>query len=184
MLTDVNQHALTFARANAAKAGIEVECVLTPDLDGVDGPFDLVLANPPFIGAGGPTYQNGGGDFGAEVSLRWAAAAAEKLAPGGRLLLYTGSAIVGGEDRLRSSLERRFGQPPFELAYREIDPDIFGETLSTPAYRGVDRIAAVGAVLTRQQQVSESRQALEGAKAFLSAVLAGAPPIAPPVARP
>ena len=184
VLTDVNEQALAFARANAAKAGFEVECVKTQDLDGVEGPFDLVLANPPFMGAGGPTYQNGGGLFGAEVSLRWAAAAAAELAPGGRLLLYTGSSIVGGEDRLRLTLEQLFADGPFDLTYREIDPDIFGEALSDPAYRGVDRIAAVGAVLTRRPEVSEPRQALQGAKTFLSLLLAGTPPEPPASIRP
>ena len=184
MLTDVNDRALAYARANAAKAGFEVECVRTQDLDGVEGPFDLVLANPPFMGAGGPAYQNGGGLFGAEVSLRWAAAAAGELAPGGRLLLYTGSAIVGGEDRLRLTLGQLFADSPFDLTYREIDPDIFGESLSHPAYCGVDRIAAVGAVLTRRAEISEPRQALEGAKTFLSLLLAGAAPERPALARP
>ncbi len=183
VLTDVNDRALAYARANAAKAGFEVECVRTQDLDGVEGPFDLILANPPFMGAGGPAYQNGGALFGAEVSLRWAAAAAGELAPGGRLLLYTGSAITGGEDRLRLTLGQLFADSPFDLAYREIDPDIFGEALSDPAYRGVDRIAAVGAVLTRRPEVSEPRQALEGAKAFLSLLLAGAAPERPALAR-
>lgn len=27
--------------------------------------------------------------------------------------------------------------------YEEIDPDVFGEELDTPAYAGIDRIAAV-----------------------------------------
>ncbi|MGE0403972.1 MAG: SAM-dependent methyltransferase, partial [Kofleriaceae bacterium] len=34
-----------------------------------------------------------------------------------------------------------------ELVYEEIDPDVFGEELDTPAYRDVDRIAAVGATI-------------------------------------
>ncbi len=183
VLTDVNDKALAYARANAAKAGLEVDCVKTEDLDGVEGPFDLVLANPPFMGAGGPTYQNGGALFGSEVPLRWAAAAAAVLAPGGRLLLYTGSAIVAGEDRFRQALDGLFAGEPFDLAYREIDPDIFGEALSDPAYRGVDRIAAVGAVLTRRPEVSEPLQALQGAKTFLSLLLAGAAPDRPALAR-
>jgi len=35
------------------------------------------------------------------------------------------------------------------LDYRELDPDIFSETLRQPAYAGVERIAAVGAALVR-----------------------------------
>ena len=35
------------------------------------------------------------------------------------------------------------------MAYREIDPDVFGEELERPAYRDVERIAAIGAVFRR-----------------------------------
>ena len=35
------------------------------------------------------------------------------------------------------------------LRYREIDPDVFGEQLDLPGYEDVERIAAVGAVLSR-----------------------------------
>ena len=75
----------------------------------------------------------------------------EKLAPGGRLLLYTGSAITaGGKDRLKSGLEALCGRTGARLDYAEIDPDIFGSCLSMRAYRDVERIAAVGAVLVRR----------------------------------
>jgi hypothetical protein len=37
----------------------------------------------------------------------------------------------------------------FDIAYREVDPDIFGEELGTPAYADVERLAAVVAVITR-----------------------------------
>lgn len=75
--------------------------------------------------------------------------AAGRLAPGGRVILYTGSAIVRGEDRLRDALEALAGERGLKLRYREIDPDIFGEELEQPAYAGVDRIALIAAVLTR-----------------------------------
>ena len=37
------------------------------------------------------------------------------------------------------------------LRYEELDPDIFGEELETPAYRDVERIALVSAVITRPE---------------------------------
>ena len=37
------------SKANAAFAGIEVDCILTSDARQVLGAFDLILANPPFI---------------------------------------------------------------------------------------------------------------------------------------
>jgi methylase of polypeptide subunit release factors len=150
-LVDVNEKALAFARVNAAHAGLKVETYESDGVQGVAPGFDLAIANPPFIiDEDGPAYRAGGGLHGAEVSLDWALGAATKLAPGGRLLLYTGSAIVAGRDGLREALEERLPALGCRLRYREIDPDIFGEELAKPAYAEVERIAAVGAVIARK----------------------------------
>jgi release factor glutamine methyltransferase len=50
--TDVSTDALAVARANAARLGLEVEFVEADLLDGVEGPFDAVLANPPYVESG------------------------------------------------------------------------------------------------------------------------------------
>jgi hypothetical protein len=71
------------------------------------------------------------------------------LASGGRFLLYTGSAIMGGTDLLRQELARMAASFSCRLDYREIDPDVFGEELVSAAYREVDRIAVVGAVFEK-----------------------------------
>ena len=149
-LTDINPLALRFARVNARDAGLEVETLSCPGLDGVTGEFDLAIANPPFILDGaGRFYRDGGGMHGARLSLDWALAAARRIAPGGRILLYTGSAIIDGEDRLRSALEAGLAASGCALRYEELDPDIFGEQLDQPGYEEVERIAAVGAVIGR-----------------------------------
>jgi hypothetical protein len=155
-LSDVNPKALRLARVNAVHAGVPLRTVEAPDLDGLPGAWDLILANPPYI-AGAPrqTYQDGGDMLGARVSLDWAQAAVGKLAPGGRMLLYTGSAIPdGGRDRLRERLVELAAETGVRLTYRELDPDVFGEELETPAYAGVERIAAVGVVLKRPRSAS------------------------------
>lgn len=148
--SDVNELALSMARANAAAAGVRIQATLCDDPPPLDGGYDLILANPPYINGSGRTYSNGGGLDGAEVSLRWALDGATKLAPRGRMLLYTGSAIRSGEDRLRSALAVQLPDLGCSLEYDEIDPDVFGGLLRSPEYEGVDRIAAVGAVITRQ----------------------------------
>ena len=149
-LTDINREALWLAAVNAACLGLDVRCVEADGLAGVDGPFDLVLANPPFIvDAEGRAYRDGGDMHGARLSLDWAAAAARKLAVGGKLLLYTGSAIVDGRDALREALTEALPALGCTVDYRELDPDIFGEELDGFAYADVERIAAVGAVVTR-----------------------------------
>jgi hypothetical protein len=70
-----------------------------------------------------------------------------RLEPRGRLILYTGSAIVEGRDALREALEREVAALGGSLRYCELDPDIYGEELAKPAYADVERIAAVGAVV-------------------------------------
>lgn len=145
----MNKAALTLAQVNAAHHDVAVRTVLRDGLNGAEG-FDLAVMNPPFIAdEGGPAYRSGGSGLGAELSLRWTLDAAAKLGPGGRVLLYTGSAIVDGRDRIRERLEAELPALGCTLDYAEIDPDIFGEELDKPAYRDADRIAAVGAVVDK-----------------------------------
>jgi methylase of polypeptide subunit release factors len=151
VLTDVNPAALDLARVNARANGVACECVEAPGLGELDHAPDLVIANPPFIaGKEGHTYEDGGGSHGLGVSIAWAEEAMRRLETGGRLLLYTGSAIVDGRDPLRDRLTGLAAGLACELTYEEIDPDIFGEELRRPAYAGVERIAAVGAVVRKR----------------------------------
>jgi len=148
-LRDINPRALRLARINAAHAGIAIEPVEADGLAGAPPELDLVIANPPYMANATQTYSDGGALHGAAVSLAWAEAALQRLNPGGRLLLYTGSAIaLGGADPLKAALAAICEARGARLAYRELDPDVFGEELDTDAYADVERIAAVGAVLT------------------------------------
>jgi len=150
LAADVNPRALRFAAANAAHAGLEAAFVEIDGLEGVDGEFDLILANPPYIAdEGGRAYRHGGGAMGAELSLEWAKDAVGQLRPGGRFLLYTGSAIVAGRDSVRARLADLAAREGLHMAYEELDPDVFGSELMRPAYAEAERIAVVGAVLTR-----------------------------------
>lgn len=145
--TDVNPAALRLLAVNARHALLPVAPVQASGLDGVDGAFDLVIANPPYIaGEGGRIYRDGG-PRGIELGLRWMREAADRLAPGGRVVLYTGSPITDGRDPVREALATLAAERDFGLTYDEIDPDVFGGTLRQPAYGDVERIAAVGAVL-------------------------------------
>jgi methylase of polypeptide subunit release factors len=151
LATDINPKALRLARINARAAGVTLETLEAEDLAGVPGAIDLALANPPYIiDDADRAYRNGGGMFGGEVSLRMAEMAVARLAPGGRLILYTGSAIVRGEDPLGQALRQLAATQRLDLRYRELDPDVFGEELDAPAYAQVDRIAVVAAVFTKR----------------------------------
>lgn len=146
--SDLNPAALALARVNAAAAGIDLVLAQGSGLAGLAGAFDVILANPPFLaGRGGRLYRDGGGGLGTEAALAWAREAAGRLAPAGRLLLYSGAPIVAGVDRLRAGLESAL--PGFDLRYRELDPDIFGGLLNHPRYWRVERIAAVGLTAVR-----------------------------------
>ena len=144
LAADINLHALELCRVNAAMAGVDVAAVQSDLLDGVDGEFDLIVANPPYLNDSAQrTYRHGGGRFGEALSLRIVDAALPRLRSGGRLVLYTGVAILDGVDPFRTAIASRLEGWRGAWQYREIDPDVFGEELEQPAYAGVDRIAAV-----------------------------------------
>lgn len=49
--SDISQDALDVARRNLARYGVSArtQCVRTDLLDGIDGPFDLIVSNPPYV---------------------------------------------------------------------------------------------------------------------------------------
>lgn len=149
VLTDLNTHALRFARINAELAGVadrvELSCgdLLAP----VEGPLDLVIANPPYlVDPAQRAYRNGGGSLGEGLAVRIVEQARARLTPGGRLVLYTGAPIVDGRDVVRESIAPLLAGT--QWTYEELDPDVFGEELDQPAYAAVERIAVVAAVAT------------------------------------
>lgn len=149
-LNDINPLALDASALNAQHAGVSVNLALGDALDSVEGDFDLIIANPPFLDdAQQRAYRHGGAGLGRALSLRIAADALARLAPGGRLLLYTGVAMIDGTDPFLAELTPLLAASGCDWRYEEIDPDIFGEELSRPIYAHVDRIAAVGLVASR-----------------------------------
>lgn len=156
---DINPYALQLTRVNAALANTALQVQHSDLLSALDGPFDLIVANPPFmIDPAARTYRDGGGPLGLRLSVAILDAAMERLAPGGTLLLYTGVPILAGggsgrsgqagTDPLLAAIRQRFASGSINWRYREIDPDIFGEELASPAYAEIERIAAVLLVAT------------------------------------
>ena len=145
LLTDINPAAIRFSRLNAALAGTPRVSALQGDLlSATCGAFDLIVANPPYlVDPAERIYRHGGGRLGARLSLAILDGALRRLAPGGTLLLYTGSAIVEGEDALRRAAAARLAGEDAVWSYVELDPDVFGEELAEPVYSAADRIAAV-----------------------------------------
>ena len=145
VLSDINSHALSLARVNAALASVHADLLQSDLLRDLSGSFDLIIANPPYMrDAEGRTYRDGGGGHGEALSVRIVADALSRLSPGGMLVLYTGAAIVDGVDSFYESVAPLLKSQSLTTHYEELDPDVFGEELELPHYADVERIAAVG----------------------------------------
>jgi len=113
--TDTSDAALQVARANAARCGLEARCnfLVCDVVSGVQGTFDLVVSNPPYIARGeiaslapevreyDPLVALDGGDDGLAVYRAIAAQARQFLATGGRLFVEIGA---GQEPAVRAIL--------------------------------------------------------------------------------
>ncbi|WP_262373049.1 class I SAM-dependent methyltransferase [Pseudomonas prosekii] len=150
LAVDINPKALSFTEVNAELAGLNnVRCRSSNVLDDVDGEFDLIVANPPYMkDAKKRAYRHGGDALGADLSVRIVRESIERLSVGGSLLLYTGVAIVNGEDPFLAAMHECLDNQQLDWSYRELDPDVFGEELLVPGYEVVDRIAAVELIVT------------------------------------
>lgn len=151
ILSDINAGALLHARVNAALANMSRVTFAQGDLYApVDGSFDLIVSNPPYlVDAAARAYRHGGGDLGADLSMRIVTEGMQRLNPGGRLLLYTGAAMVDGQDPMLEALKPVLRAAGWQYTYRELDPDVFSEELDTPAYARAERVAVVALMLRR-----------------------------------
>ncbi|SFV16442.1 methyltransferase [Pseudoduganella namucuonensis] len=150
LAVDINDAALAITEVNAALAGVSNVWLLHSDLLAqAEGGFDLIVANPPYLlDAAERSYRHGGGALGEGLALRIVDTALRRLRPGGTLMLYTGVAMVDGEDPFLEHVKARLAGAPCRWRYQEIDPDVFGEELELPAYAGAERIAAVWLTVT------------------------------------
>jgi len=103
--TDVSEAALALASENARRLGLESRASFAAAdwLDGIEGEFDLVLANPPYIASGeiaglarevkdyDPLLSLDGGADGLDAYRRIAAKAAGILRRGGHLVVEIGA---------------------------------------------------------------------------------------------
>ena len=144
-MRDINPAALHYTTVNAAIAGIRIQLSHGDALAALDGEFDLIVANPPYLfDDARRTYRHGGAGLGRALSVQFVKESLPRLAPGGLLLLYTGVAMVDGLDPFLTEVLPLVSQAGYRWSYAEIDPDVFGEELSRPMYQHVDRIAAIG----------------------------------------
>ncbi|MGY2189481.1 Release factor glutamine methyltransferase [compost metagenome] len=152
MAVDINPKALRLSAVNAELAGANNVTVYHSDILGsVEGQFDLIIANPPYMNDGQQrAYRHGGGALGEALSLRIVRESLPRLDSGGSLVLYTGVAMVAGQDPFLDAVLPMLTGDAFGWTYRELDPDVFGEELLKPGYECVERIAVVALTVTRR----------------------------------
>jgi methylase of polypeptide subunit release factors len=153
VLSDINTRALRFSRINARLNAIDnVEVIESNLFENIRDCFDLIIANPPYlVDPLKRMYRHGGGFFGSELTLQIVRQSLDHLAPAGRLIVYSGSAVVRGVDTLKEALDRMLGGRNLHFQYEEIDPDVFGEELDHWPYDRADRIAVIGLTIDRLQ---------------------------------
>jgi methylase of polypeptide subunit release factors len=142
---DINENALSMAASNAEANGVSnVRFQYSNLLNDITGHFDLIVANPPYlVDPLERAYRHGNGALGAQLSLDIVDTALARLGPGGTLMLYTGVAMLAGEDPFINAISPKIKSAGATYSYIEIDPDIFSEELMNEAYFEAERIAAV-----------------------------------------
>ncbi len=146
VLGDINRKALAFSAVNAVVNDVAAaKTVFSDVLMGIEGPADIIVANAPYlVDDDRRLYRHGGGELGISLTVRIAEEGLERLKPGGRLILYSGTPMIGGADPLFQAIEPVMKLNASDFVYGEIDPDVFGEELDRQAYANADRIAAIG----------------------------------------
>jgi SAM-dependent methyltransferase len=153
VLSDINPQALRFSRINAALNECYAEVVESDVLNGIEGETDIIIANPPYLVDGAQRlYRHGGGEFGEALGARIVEESLPRLRRRGRLVLYTGSAIVDGVDTFWRQAEPLVTRSGLQHTYEEIDPDVFAEELSDGPYQRADRIAVVALTVRREEK--------------------------------
>jgi methylase of polypeptide subunit release factors len=152
VLADVSEAALDLAAVNVALAGRDPSTVTVTRSDvlaEIEGDFDVVVANPPYlVDARRRLYRDGGGAFGLALAERIATESLARLASGGTLVLYTGTPIVDGQNILADSLRPLLRERAATFSWSELDPDVFGEELVHAPYQQADRLAVMALVAT------------------------------------
>jgi release factor glutamine methyltransferase len=111
---DASDAALRVSRDNARRLGLEVEFRCGNWLDGIEGPFDMIVANPPYVAEGDPHLAElmfepqsalVSGQDGMDAIREIVGEAPRRLAPGGWLMLEHGSGQDGAVRSLMHQLD-------------------------------------------------------------------------------
>lgn len=84
---DKNQKAVKNARENAEKNGINIDIKQSDLFSNVDGMFDVIIFNPPYLPSDKMEEAWEGGEEGIEITKKFLEDAARHLNPGGRIYI-------------------------------------------------------------------------------------------------
>lgn len=123
--TDVNPAAVRLARRNALANGVTVDVVRADLMDGIVGPFDAVVCNPPYLRDDPPRDWIERAWVDQRTASRLLDAASERLREGGRLHLLLPATDEEAWDRVAQG---------YEIERRE-DVHFFFETVAAVTLR-------------------------------------------------
>ena len=115
---DVDPEAVRNSEENSRANGLKVRTLLSDLFSAVEGEFELIVFNPPYLRGSVREQEDlcwAGGRSGLEVTIEFLRGAGEHLAPGGRVIVLVSS--DADEDELSVALE---GWKSRELASRTI----------------------------------------------------------------
>ena len=129
--SDVSREALAVARQNAARLGLELRCLESDLLASIDGPYELVVANLPYIPSAQlpslmrevknhePAVALDGGPDGFALIRRLSADLPRVMAPGGIVALEAGhdqleavAALLGEASLVEIRVKKDYGGQP------------------------------------------------------------------------
>ena len=107
---DINPHAVECTRGNAARNGLEMEVVLSDLFENIEGTFDTIVFNPPYLAGDSSTTSWAekawaGGEEGSEVATRFLGEAWKHIAPNGKVYMIL-SSLGGLRNVLRAAKDR------------------------------------------------------------------------------
>ena len=140
--TDISQAALAVARANGASCELEIEWLSGDLFAAVEGDFDLVVSNPPYVKSGDldrlepevrdhePRLALDGGADGLDCYRRIAHQASDHIRPGGYLLLEVGDGQSAEVEKLLAEVGR-FAEVETKLDLNEVPRVVVARASST-----------------------------------------------------
>ncbi len=144
--TDINPRAAAFANLNAWLAGLDGRCTFAQgDLAAaVDGPIDLIVANPPYVylpESERTINRDGfGGDLGLEIAGRILSELDRLLADGGEAHIVCDSPVIAGQSSLEQLIRRLLSGQRLGAVMTEVRYSVYRQYAAFHRTRGISHV--------------------------------------------